>query len=233
MSLSFPLAQVGPLFHVGTLNPALRGQTGPSHEGAGLSVSTCPEAWRKIARLGALPTHAFTREHPQFLDIHALTPLHRQAIGAWAVEAGWATPGSSWELRWFDDELNAVQSCLTADRDEALDHAEEHGVALGEWGPEAGVREQPAWWPTSAYVERMGHGVAGQPSVLIEDGLAVLFAAHTLGWDGAYWHEPLNPSQWSAPRGVIVPERLHEWTPALQITPPLPRRPSPRPGRPS
>ena len=65
----FPIKQFDPeyepLTHIGTLNPKDKGRL--SYEGHGLSVSTCPEEWQRIARLGGLPWHTFEKRRSSFL----------------------------------------------------------------------------------------------------------------------------------------------------------------------
>jgi hypothetical protein len=55
--MKIPVIAFDTAYHLGTLDPSLRGKEGgavggDSQEGHLLSVSTCPEAWRSIARLG-------------------------------------------------------------------------------------------------------------------------------------------------------------------------------------
>ncbi len=61
-------------YHLGSLDPDDRGEQGESHEGHLLSVSTCPLAWRSIARLGGRKLHGINKADGstiRFVDVLA------------------------------------------------------------------------------------------------------------------------------------------------------------------
>lgn len=192
------------LVHVGTLQPGDKGVRGPSLEGDGLSVSQCPDAWARIARLGGLPWWRLERAGHAFLHAHALTRAQRRAIAAWGVAHGWVAQATMWRLRWFDDELEATVQSLHESEEEARDEAFDDQDA-----DIAPVRTLVA---RSALAQRMGQAVApGQAEALLH----AVYAEDVLALDGVFWNDVLDAGALSAPRAVIFRSRLPEW----RITP--------------
>jgi hypothetical protein len=207
--LTWPVRSFAQLVHVGTLRQCDKGARGPSHEGAGLSISTCPAAWVRIAKLGGLPWWRLERPGHAFLDAHALTRAQRRAIAVWGAAQGWVAWRRVWRLRWFDDELDGTVQSLheseAAARREAFDEAD------------ADVTRVRTLVAHSALVERMGQTVAlGQAEALLH----AVYAEDVLALDGVFWADVLDVDALSAPRAVIFRSRLPEW----RITP-MPARP--------
>ena len=65
--INVPVVHLDSVLHVGNFDG---NQDASSHEGHALSVSWCPEAWTKIARLGGRPTWLLKKDEPgRFLEI--------------------------------------------------------------------------------------------------------------------------------------------------------------------
>lgn len=193
-----------PLVHVGTLRAQDKGVRGASHEGSGLSVSQCPEAWVRIARLGGVPWWRLERPGHAFLDAHALTRVQRRTIAAWGVARGWVAWRKLWRLRWYDEELDSTVHSLhdseAAAREEAFD---DEGADIAQ------VRTLVA---QPALAIRMGQAVTpGQAEALLH----AVYAEDVLALDGVFWDDVLDVGALSAPRAVIFRSRLSGW----RITP--------------
>ena len=106
--MKLPVIAFDTVYHLGTLDPSLRGKEGgavggDSQEGHLLSVSTCPDAWRSIARIGGVDLHAMTIQEggpALFFDIHALNdPEHtrlRETIERFGAEEGLTQSKALW-----------------------------------------------------------------------------------------------------------------------------------------
>ena len=102
--MRLPLIRLPIVYHVGRLDPALRGsQHATSYEGSGLSVSLCPTAWRSIAHLPRhVPTLTLRRDDALWLDLTALGAEARVAAVAWAEGAGLVETRSMWVAWWWE-----------------------------------------------------------------------------------------------------------------------------------
>jgi hypothetical protein len=189
----------GGLYHIGALDPADKGCRGPSHEGNGLSVSTHPDAWEAIARLGGQPWWRLRRAGNRFLDAHALTAAQRSPLAGWAVREDLACWTRAWRVTWHDEELNQQRTFSCLDPDAAAAEAADLG------GQVTHAIELAA-------TERLHQRVGGwQDPGLTWDHVLIAYAA-AVGLDGVWWDEELDVAALSAPRGVIVPPRLPAWT---------------------
>lgn len=199
MSQDFPTKQFPALFHVGTLVESDKGCRGPSLEGAGLSVSEHPQAWRSIARLGGLPTWRLSKARNCFLDIHRMQKEHWARIEGWGVAQGLATPQDIWVVKWHDEELGHDVSMEFVSQAAAQEEMDEGRVLS--------MRRGLA--PAAALERWAGQKVA---VVLSRDFLGLSFAENVLGVDGVFWNDTLDIHGLSAPRAVIFSRGLPNWS---------------------
>ena len=137
--MRLPLIPMQGVWHVGTLDPEMRGtQHSVSYEGAGLSVSNCPAAWRSMASLDG-PTLRLVRPGALWLDLAAMPPEAREAAVAHAVDAGLAEEVPVWRA-WFWE----------AGPDEWLSRPFRSEAAAVEWTVRTSDSEA---WPRPATVE--------------------------------------------------------------------------------
>lgn len=197
--MAIPLLSIRRVWHVGTLNPADKACRGPSHEGHGLSVSTCPDAWIRIARLGGLPRWCLINPDARFVNFHRLKKSDWYRIRAWGIDHHLAVPATFHQVSWFDDDLERTVAMLCEDMEEARLEADD---CEGEIQPVDGLA------PTEKLAVRLGF--AGAPA-LMDSYLAAIYAEEELGVDGVWWRDVLDVQGLSAPRGVIVPTRLCNW----------------------
>jgi hypothetical protein len=206
---SIEVRTLEPLVHVGTLRAQDKGVRGASREGNGLSVSQCPEAWVRIARLGGLPWWRLERPGHAFLDAHALTRSQRRAIAAWGVAQGWVAWRMLWRLRWYDEELDGTVQSLHDSRAAACEEAFDD--------EDADIARVRTLVAQPALAARMGQTVtSGQAEALLH----AVYAEDVLVLDGVFWNDVLDAGALSAPRAVIFRSRLPEW----RVTPMALRR---------
>jgi hypothetical protein len=99
-AIDLPVVILEEIFHVGSFQ-GYAPRFG-SQEANALSASTCPDAWRTIARIGGAPTWRLTKPGARFLDALALTPAEQLALDAHAVALGLAARAPEWRL-WSND----------------------------------------------------------------------------------------------------------------------------------
>ena len=194
----FPTVHFPTVYHMGDMDPSKKSQG--SHEGSGLSVSTHPDAWRKIARLGGRDTKTLVNGSSIFLDFHELTKKQKNIILQWGVENEYVTPASLWRVYYYDDEMEDTMSMEFTDQAEAEFEAE---------GVEGKVQVVRGSHVATPKMQQRVHGRA-EP-IMIMDLLSTIFVEDSLGWDGVWWDDELHPGKLSAPRGVIVPSKLGRW----------------------
>jgi hypothetical protein len=194
-----PLRRLSRVAHIGTLDPADKGEF--SHEAHGLSVSLHPEEWERIAKLGGNPWHLLERDGGVFLDYWALGRRAKRAITRWGIEHGLVTRRHVHARSWWDDEAEDTMRSLHATRAEAVEEGE--------------LEEQPAvisriltYTGTAKLKQRTG---ARTSQLNAFDELVVCYVedAHP-DIDGVWWED--EHAWMSAPRGCIVPARLDRWS---------------------
>lgn len=202
-TVSFPR-----LWHVGSLRMTDKGPG--SLEGACLSVSRCPGAWREISD-GHVGGSCWVAEsgHAPFLDAHALTQEQKAAVLAWGVQEGLAEPSVLWRVSRYDDELEDTISFTMATRQEAIDEMdvdeddEDDAERIDEELEE--VHEHRS---TQRLIDLSLHQreALGDSNVL--DLLLPLWTWDRTDLVGVWWADRFDPACYSAPRGGVLPARI-------------------------
>lgn len=219
--MRLPLIPMREVWHVGTLDPELRGSQHPvSYEGAGLSVSNCPAAWRSMASLDG-PTLRLGRPGALWLDLGAMTPEAREAAVAHAVEAGlaeetpvwrawyWEGGTDEWLSRPFRSESSAVEWTVRTSDSEAWPRPgtiEGHLAALPANAPPP---------PCPGLVEAVVLPLLTEAGDATEI-LAAFWAEDVLrpaepDIVGTWWRSRFEPRSDVAPRGAVLPCAVGEF----------------------
>jgi hypothetical protein len=200
-----PLYDTDRVYHVGTLDLTNKGRDiAHSYEGHSLSVSPCPAAWERIAKLGGQSWFELENAAGSFLDAHELTVRQRTQIGNWAVERGYVSREPRFFASWEDDDGGYRFTC--ASRRKALEEL---------------VSLQPD--PTLASLrDGISHGetLVGSPTLDARIGFAAGDDASDFcllcyvedehpELDGVWWDE--SRGELSAPRAGILPGRVGLW----------------------
>ncbi len=214
-----PTIELGRVYHVGSLDPALRGSLHrSSQEGPCLSVSLCPDAWTAIARLGGSDLYALERGYGAFLDVHAAMsdPALRETIVRWAEAEGLIVYRERWKAWTFDEETEEWMHFDVDTREDAEAEVDEFAT-----GPDGGpaIELSMGYVATEELGRRLGCG-------RFDDAFTPDFAA--MAWardaapmltgrtfDGVWFREEYAPERHSAPRGGIFPDALPQWTSIL------------------
>jgi len=213
--LDWPLSASPSVVHVGYFDSSLKGAThnSTSLEGNGLSVSSCPDAWRQIARLGDAPAWVMQRHGSKFLDVHALTQSHREAVARWAIANCFAAQTPAARVSYDDPESGTRVSFLFDSADPAGDALARAEFEEQDEGSQPLFERVHVLGSSDLMIARVGFKV---PLGLVEDMALTLFVEDVLhplhAVDGVWWKDELAPELFSAPRGVIHPTALDAWT---------------------
>jgi hypothetical protein len=188
------------LYHVGTLNPQKKRD---GYEGAGLSISTHPNAWMRIARGHvAGDIYQCIKAGNEFLNAHFLSPDHAAEIKNWGIETGYLTSYETVSVSWFDDEMEDTVlqtfASISEAREEFEDLEDFYDVSVDQGGV----------LPTEKLKNETRQTQMDLTGLL--DFVLPLYA-EKLGLDGVWWQDRLDVVSYSAPRGVIVPSKLESW----------------------
>lgn len=186
------------LYHVGSLDASKKREG--SYEGAGLSVSTHPDAWRRIAKgFVTGDTYVLQKSGNTFLNANNLNKSAKNTIQQWAVKSGLLEPSIVYRVSYYDDELESeVYSDYDSYEQAKLEADDESDIKkiVGSYKPTDKLKtltKNPRMTPTS-----------------VLDYVLPLYAEE-LGYDGVWWQDTLDIGKFSAPRGVIVPSKISTW----------------------
>lgn len=220
--MKLPVIALPVVYHVGSLDPAQRGSVHhTSQEGAGLSVSLCPQAWCEIARISG---ELFALEHDEalYLDVLKIGRTEKRMIGEWAITAGLAAPSLRFRAWSYDPDGEQWRYALCDTREEAeaevrADFNEDddtpiaaivvpeplprgHKLVESEAGlrlSEAGVRRAAGYGAAIDGFEFAAMFYA--EDILMQSDPAIV---------GVWWRENFDPDLLSAPRGAIFQTRV-------------------------
>lgn len=206
----FPSKLIGDLYHVGTMDISRKRSF--SLEGDGLSVSICPNEWRRITRQTESGLWLLSKKDVKMLDYHKLSVRSVNNIVKWGIEKGLATKGVLYDVEsYIDDEL-----CYStyATYEEAINETDI--PYLDEEDDEEEYKGQ-----LNRIVKREGiiatDKLKNKVSVDIDVGdvvkhIVLLYSEYVLKLDGVYWDDTLDILNYSAPRGVIFNSRLSSFS---------------------
>jgi hypothetical protein len=196
--MNYPIISIDEVFHIGFMD--IEHKESNSLEGSGLSVSTEPDAWIEIAKLGGRPIYSLKKTDSQFLDCHALTDEQVSSIIRWGTDNGYIELKNLYRVMYYDDEMESEVYSDYENESEAKIEAEGYEVE-----PIVLVNK-----PVST--EKLKKHVNGLASpTIVFDLLCAVFVEEYLQIDGAWWFDTLDPSYLSAPRGVIFNKILNSW----------------------
>lgn len=220
----FPEIQKDSWFHVGDLSKKVKRN---SYEGSGLSISTVPNSWRKIARLSG-EVFELNKSGGRFLDILALSLSSRRTIFEWAIVNQYLSTKKLWVYDYYDDEyrsfyqmeFESLEDLLQTVELDELDE-EERTHLFSSPSKVKREEEQSSIFGVERYqaTEKLllaeeWEGVCS--SSISEDFAIARYTDEVLQLDGIYWGETDNEARMSAPRAVIFQSKLQEWNVTMQ-----------------
>lgn len=206
----FPSKLISDLYHVGTMDISRKRSF--SLEGDGLSVSICPNEWRRITRQTESGLWLLSKKDVKMLDYHKLSVRSVNNIVKWGIEKGLAAKGVLYDVEsYIDDELcystyatyeEAINETDIPFLDEE-DDAEEYEEQLNRIVKREGLKATPK------LINKVKVDIDASD---VETHLVLLYCEYVLKIDGVYWDEELDVLNYSAPRGVIFNSRLNSFT---------------------
>lgn len=189
--------EIGDIFHVGTMDLSQKSEF--SYEGNGLSISNCPDVWCRITE-GHTHGDCFQliKSDMKLLDYYGLTEAEKQEIQEWAIKEGYAVPGKLYKSIFYGEEGEEYFS-LYDSFDAAMEEADYE---------EECIKEVAGLLPTE---KLLGQSLVEVELLDMPDIITELYAEQVLGYDGVYWDEVLDEMSYSAPRGVIFNDRIHDF----------------------
>jgi len=189
-----PSKKLTKVFHVGDMD--FRNKSSFSLEGSGLSVSTNPDAWVRIARLGGKPIHVLTNPSGKFLDFHKLNKKQKSSIIQWGIDNGYVEYTVLYNVVYDDGTYSSFDTMENAEY-EADDEYEIKIVKKG------GLRATQKLTKVSMQTSiDFGN---------VFDVLVTVFTEDRVEFDGVWWDDTLDVHNYSAPRGVIFNTKLSNW----------------------
>lgn len=212
--LAWPFFTPDVLFHIGTLNASHKGTThnASSLEGSGLSVSTEPEAWRSIARLGNAPKWALQKtadesQPPKLIDRHSLCQAHMDEVTTWAISNDLLEQIQAVKVSYLDDELSDRVHMLIELTDA---YTKEH---VDDDYEGSDIEYTVAHKATAKLDAFAGLKVPlGNATDIALTAYAQEVLWPAIGADGVWWNDDLDPLNLSAPRGAIHKSALPQWS---------------------
>lgn len=203
---SLPMLMFDVTYHVGHMEGRTRQQGRHSYEGAGLSVSLHPDAWRRIGRAQVDgPTWALQAcrdgvvRPTELIDMHACLQDGnlRHSVIEWATAEGLLKTQVVFRYDWYDDELGDNFYASFPTLEEALIEAD---------GDEAAVTTVSGVIATPALAEAANQRDI-TPTLALEHAMLCYLERHSDA-DGVWWADELDPARLSAPRGATFQSRL-------------------------
>jgi len=194
------ITDLSTVYHVGFLNPAcpIRYQpAGYSFEGNGLSVSTYPEEWMKIAKLGGGSKFRLSKDSPLFLNAH--DRVNQASALKWALDAEMIKKIEAFRVSYFDDEYGEELCSDYLTLEEAQQEAPE----------DENISKIEGYQVTDHMMPYFKTGIS--PGLVMSKDYALIWYAEAAGLDGVWWNDEYAPELLSAPRGVIFQNKLDEW----------------------
>lgn len=195
---TFPQRLIGNLYHVGTMDITKKSKF--SHEGNGLSVSNCPDAWRRITEgLTHGKTFMLRKRGMKLLDFYMLTAEEKSEIQRWAVSNSYVEEATLYKsITW--NEFGEEFFSLYESYEEALTEADNE---------EERVQPVDGLLPTQKMKDT---SMVHIELLQVRDFVTTLYTEQVLNYDGIYWDELLDEGVYSAPRGVIFNSKLPSFT---------------------
>jgi len=186
----------GELFHIGKMDKSLK--RNDSLEGAGISVSTQPDAWRGIAHLQG-DVFSVHKNGNKFINAHLLSTQQVTQIQNWAIEDNLIEPSTIYRYT-FTDEDGEEMYTDSVSKDELIN----------DWEPsedeitviDSGIK------PTDKLKQLSMNANLDATDVI---SYVIPLYAEYINYDGVWWDDVLDVHAYSAPRGVITPSKINEW----------------------
>lgn len=210
-NIEIPTIEFCELFHVGNMDISQKQRN--SYEGSGLSVSDCPDAWTRIARLGGRNTNRLTKEKGIFLNYHVLGEA-RKKIKQWGLEQGFIEKQDVYLVSGMNENGEEYYMSYTNPEEAYEDYVDYVQYSLEEeltLSKEEVLKKlrKSGYKATSKLLEVSMRDHIDPIETL--DLLVVAWAEQFTELDGVHWADIRDEEILSAPRSVIFNDKLKDW----------------------
>lgn len=210
----FNSEEIKNLYHVGTMDIANKSQF--SLEGNGLSVSICPKAWMKIARISSSIIWSLYKKNMKMLDYYSLTENDFKIATNWGIEQGYLEECITYKSIKFDDEMDCELEMIHSTFEDACEEAcfEEEYTSYEEY-LEFKEYEYSRVEKITGYNPTKKLKIISMVNVDISNSEEInllIFLEKNTDLDGVYWDEELDEYKYSAPRGVIFNSKVNTFS---------------------
>lgn len=200
------------LYHVGTAD--IKNKSKNSYEGNGLSVSICPSAWCKIAKIGSSDVWALKKSNMRLLDYYSLKDDVLDKITNWGIENEYLEEVYvRYVYEYFDEELDRTVAVLCYDFKSALEETcEETQYESYEdylLNVEAEHRDIYPYKTYKATEKLRAKSLIDIPEGdMSKEQNFLIYIEENTDYDGVYWDDKFDILGLSAPRGVIFNSKI-------------------------
>ena len=184
------------VFHVGTMDVSKKNNR--NYEGIGLSVSECPEDWKRICKLGGLATWNLAKQTSKYADFYS---CDKAELLNWGIENKFITIHQGVEINAYDEDDKIIGKQVFLSKKEFLKEYDEEDLSQSHQ-VEISIATQLlcAELPNFEFdhIEPL-------------EMLFFVFVERQQSFDGI-WYDHKNDGYYSAPCGIIFDSKLPHWT---------------------
>jgi len=147
-------------------------------------------------------TYVVTKTNNSFIHARKLSKDTKEEITNWAVHEGLLEPSETVTVSWYDDEMGSTMQTIYPSMKDAED-------AFGEELEDYEVVSNRNGIKPSEKLKHLTKNPNMSPTGVFDYILPLYAEQH--GYDGVWWQDRLSVNRYSAPRGVIVPSKIHTW----------------------
>lgn len=189
-----PTTSFNKLYHTGTMD--INNKKQYNLEGInGLSVSNLDNIWNKICDYTHGNDYTLINGNNKFLDFHELNSDTYQMILDWGVENEYLEKCEIFRHTYFDDELDSEVFIDFNSKDKALLECDEFDLTSYH-----GHRS------TQKFINF--NGVSNKDNIEL---ISVIYVENETNLDGVFWNDKLDIDKYSAPRAIILQNKLKNW----------------------
>jgi hypothetical protein len=196
------LIQKNTVFHVGSMEYSKKSNY--SLEGDTLSVSTTPKTWSKLARTNGQNNKLY-RKDSLFVDYYKILEKKKNEIINFGLSFNYLIERDVYLYHYYDDEMDLDLTFQTLEKNELLEEypdIEDDDISIQKK------------FVLSAYGKEIFPHFKSNPvditPIVIEYVRNVVLKEND-NIVGIWWNDHFDPLRFSAPRGAIFNEKLHEF----------------------
>ena len=204
-TIEFPIINLKKVSHVGSMDINQKSDNSGYEGGQGISVSTCPQEWIKLAKLGG-DIFKVSNKKSKFVDFHALKENQNDIdkLLKFAEKSGWITPTTIYKYSFYDGDMDIDMEIDFSSIEEAKEEVEMNGEEFDD------VITLVDGFAASDVLCNAVNLTSIAPAMVI-DMVSTLFVEKYTDCDGVWWNDDFSLETMSLPRGLIFSSKLDNW----------------------